>query len=181
LHQLACLDLAQVDPACGGVVDVPTEFSRAELESAARTGSPKLAEAAAAATAAEQAGRLTQYLAGVPALLDRYSGTGGDPYGQAVITAGIDASRLGHAGLLSEAFLLEAAVGYLTESQRTLAIAAWGSSALEWACGELKGAVRAVQPMPPPSGTGVAGYRVADWLEQHGRRTRWKERPCGKL
>ena len=175
MPQLAGLDPAQVDPARGGVIDVSAEFTRAELESAARTGSPALAEAAAAATAAEQAGRLTQYLAGVPALLDRYSGTGGDPYGQAVITAAMDASRLGHTGLLSEAFLLEAAVGYLTDSQRTLAIAAWRSSALEWACDELKGAVRAVQPVPPPSGTGVAGYRVADWLEQHGGRTRWNE------
>ena len=32
--------------------------------------------------------------------------------------------------------------------------------------------MRALQPIPPPDGTGVAGYRVADYLDQHGRRTR---------
>ena len=32
--------------------------------------------------------------------------------------------------------------------------------------------MRALQPVPPPSGTGVAGYQVADYLDQHGRRTR---------
>ena len=29
-----------------------------------------------------------------------------------------------------------------------------------------------MQPVPPISGTGVAGYKVADYLDQHGRRSR---------
>ncbi len=32
--------------------------------------------------------------------------------------------------------------------------------------------MRALQPVPPPSRTGVAGYQVADYLDQYGRRTR---------
>ena len=131
-----------------------------------------LAEAAAAAAGAGQDGQVTQYLAGVPDLLDRYAGPGGDPYGQAVITAAMDAARLGHASPLPAALLQEAAVGYLTGPQRTKAIASWRDTALAWATEELKGAVRALQPVPPPSGTGVAGYQVADYLDQHGRRTR---------
>jgi uncharacterized protein YidB (DUF937 family) len=173
--ELSGLDHAEIDPPRGGIIDVPAEFSSTELEAAASTNFPVLAEAAAAAASAGQGGRLTQYLAGVPALLDRHSGMGGDPYGQAVIIAAMDAARLGSADLLSAVFLLEAAVGYLTDAQRTLAIAAWGDSALDWACEELMGAVRAVQPVAPASGTGVAGYRVADWLDQHGRRSRRKE------
>ena len=66
----------------------------------------------------------------------------------------------------------EAAVGYLTGPQRTTSIESWRDTALAWAAEELKGAVRALQPIPPPSGTGVAGYQVADYLDQYGRRTR---------
>ena len=137
-----------------------------------RTGDPVLAAAAAAAASAGQDGQVTQYLAGVPDLLDRYAGPGGDPYGQAVITAAMDATRLGHASPLPAALLQEAAVGYLTDPQRTKDIASWRDTALAWAAAELNGAVRALQPVPPPSGTGVAGYQVADYLDQHGRRTR---------
>ena len=35
--------------------------------------------------------------------------------------------------------------------------------------------MRALQPVPPALGTGIAGYRIADWLEQYGLRTRRKE------
>jgi uncharacterized protein YidB (DUF937 family) len=162
---------AGIDPARGGVIDVPSEFTAADLEAAASANDPVLAETAAAAAAAGKAGQLTQYLAGVPDLLRRYDGPG-DPYGQAIIKAAMDATRLGHANLLPAALLQEAAVGYLDNSQRTKDIAAWRDGALAWATAELHGAVRAVQPIPPPYGTGVAGYQVADYLDQYGRRTR---------
>ena len=142
------------------------------MTAAASTGDPVLAEAAAAAASAGQDGQVTQYLAGVPDLLDRYDGPGGDPYGQAIITAAMDAARLGHASPLPAALLQEAAVGYLTGPQRTKDIASWRDTALAWATAELRGAVRALQPIPPASGTGVVGYQVADYLDQHGRRTR---------
>ena len=93
---------------------------------------------------------MTQYLAGVPALLDRYNATGGDPYGQAVITAAMDASRFGHAGLLSAAFLVDAAVGYLTDSQRILDVAEWRDHSLKWACEELGARCGHCSPCRPP-------------------------------
>jgi hypothetical protein len=172
LPALTGRDPARIDPARGGVIDVPDQFATADLEAVARTGDPLLAEAAAAAASAGQDGQVTQYLAGVPDLLRRYEESGGDPYGRAVVTAAMDAARFGHASLLTAALVQEAAVGYLTGPQRTMDIASWRDSALAWAAAELHGAVRALQPVPPPSGTGVAGYQVADYLDQHGRRTR---------
>ena len=172
LPKLTRSDPARIDPARGGVIDVPDRFTTAETAAAARTGDPVLAEAAAAAAGAGQDGQVTQYLAGVPDLRDRYNGPGGDPYGQAIITAAMDATRLGHASPLPAALLQEAAVGYLTGPQRTASIESWRDTALAWAVTELNGAVRALQPVPPPSGTGVAGYQVADYLDQYGRRTR---------
>jgi uncharacterized protein YidB (DUF937 family) len=172
LPELTGRDLARLEPARGGVIDVPPEFTETDLQAAARTGDPALADAAEAAASAGQVGQVTQYLAGVPDLLDRYDGPGGDPYGQTVISAAMDATRLGHASPLPAALLQEGAVGYLTDAQRTKDIAIWRETALTWAAEELRGAVRAVRPVPPPSGTGIAGYRVADYLDQHGRRTR---------
>jgi hypothetical protein len=172
LPELTGRDPARIDPARGGVIDVPDRFTTADLEAAARTGDPLLAEAVAAAARAGQDGQVTQYLAGVPHLLDRYDGDGGDRYGQAAITAAMDATRLGHASPLPAALVQEAAVGYLTGPQRTKDIASWGDTALAWAAAELNGAVRALQPVPPAAGTGVAGYQVADYLDQYGRRTR---------
>ena len=93
-------------------------------------------------------------------------------HGQAIITAAMDATRLGHASPLPAALLQEAAIGYLTGPQRTKDIDSWWDTALDWATGELRGAVRALQPIPPVSGTGVAGDQIADYLDQHGRRTR---------
>ena len=84
----------------------------------------------------------------------------------------MDATRLGHACLLPAVLLQEAAVGYLTGPQRTLSIESWRDTALAWATTELKGAVRALQPVPPPEGTGVAGYTVADYLIQYASRER---------
>jgi hypothetical protein len=172
LPDLTTTHRAAIDPARGGVIDVPPKFTGEDLDAATNTGDPVLAEAAAAAAGAGQDGQVTQYLAAVPDLLKRYAGEGGDPYGQAVITAAVDAARLGHASLLPAALLQYAAVDYLTDEQRTKPLATWGETALEWATAELKGAIRALQPVPPPSGTGVAGYRVADYLDQHSRRIR---------
>jgi uncharacterized protein YidB (DUF937 family) len=172
LPELTGHDPARIDPAGGGVIDVPARFTTAEMTSAARTGDRVLAEAAAAAARSGQDGQVTQYLAGVPDLLSRYAGPGGDPYGQAIITAGMDATRLGHASPLPAALVQEAAVGYLTGPQRTKDIASWRGPALAWATDELNGAVRALQPVPPAGGTGVVGYQIADYLDQHGRSTR---------
>ena len=172
LPELTGGETARIDPGRGGVIDVPDRFTTDEMTAAASTGNAVLAEAAAAAASAGQDGQVAQYLAGVPNLLRRYDGPGGDPYGQAIITAAMDATRLGHASPLPAALLQDAAVGYLTGPQRTNYIGSWRDTALAWATDELRGAVQALQPIPPATGTGVAGYQIADYLDQHGRRTR---------
>ena len=155
-----------VNVADGGILDVPARFTASETAAAAAAGDPVLA-----AAAAHGAGQVTQYLAGVPELLRRYDGPGGDPGGQAIITAAMDAARLGHAGPLPAALLRDAAAGYLADA----ALTEGGAAALAWATAAVTGAVPAVRPVagaavrPVP---GAAGYRVAGYLEWHGRRAR---------
>jgi hypothetical protein len=176
LSRQPCLtgsDPATIDPARGGVIDIPVTFTPAEVTAAARAD-PLLADAAQAAASAGQDGQITQYLAGVPDLLNRLDGPG-DPYGQAVILAAMDAARLGCESPLPAAFLIQAAAGYLTSQERTLDPRAWAGPALAWATEKLKGAVQAVQPVPYPHGAGTAGYRSADYLDQHSRSTRAHE------
>ena len=167
LPKLTGYDPAGIEPARGGVIDVPDQFTPDDLKAAACTGDSMLAAAAAAAADAGRVGQVTQYLAGVPDLLDRYAGSGGNPYGQATLTAAMDATRLGHASPMPATLIQEAAVGYLTASQRTEPIASWRDAALAWAAEELRGAIRALQPVASASGTGIAGYQVASYLIQH--------------
>jgi hypothetical protein len=159
-------ELAQYGPdvnaAYGGVLDVPDRFTVEEMTAAAAAGDPVLAAAAAHA-----AGQVTQYLAGVPELLRRYDGPGGDPGGQAIITAAMDAARLGHAAPLPAALLQDAAAGYLTGPPRTEDGAGW---ALAWATAEVTGAVPALRPVQGAAASGE--YRVSGYLEQYGRRAR---------
>ena len=163
LDVLAEYDLTSHDPAYGGVVDVPDRFTPEEMVAAAGAGDPALA---AAAAAAGPDGSVTQYLAGARDLLARYDGPHTDPYGQAIITAAMDASRLGHAGPLPAALLRDAAPGYLADPART--VGDW-DTALAWATDS----GWALQPVPPvAAGNGTPGYRVAGYLDQHGRRTR---------
>jgi hypothetical protein len=172
LPELGTLEPAAVEPRRGGVVDVPDRFTADELAEADRSGSQILGQAVAAARAAGSHGEVAQYLAGVPDLVAQYDGRGGDPYGQALIAAAMDAVRLGHSDILPATLLRDAVTGYLTGPQRSAALSTWWEPALTYATRELKGAVRALEPVPPAGGTGVAGYQIADYLDQHGRRTR---------
>jgi uncharacterized protein YidB (DUF937 family) len=166
---------ADLTSASGGVIDVPLAFTAEEVIAATRTD-PVLADAATAAASAGQTGHLAQYLAAVPDLLDRYQGAAGDRYGRAVIIAAMDAARLGCQNPLTEALLLEAAPGYLADpADRTKPVSAWGEAALAWATEMLRGAVQAVQPVPPTHGIGIVGYRPADYLDQHGRNDRQQQ------
>ena len=166
LDVLAEYDLTSHDPAYGGVVDVPDLFTPEEMAAAAKAGDPALA---AAAAAAGPDGPVIQHLAGARDLLARYDGPDTDPYGQAIITAAMDASRLGHAGPLPAALLRDAAVGYLADPDRTVGHVGEWDTALAWATDS----GWALQPVPPTAaGDGIPGYRVAGYLDQHGRRTR---------
>ena len=160
LDVLAGDDLNSHDPAYGGVVDVPDRFTAEEMTAAAEAGDPVLA-------AAGPDGQVIQYLAGAPELLARYDGPGADPYGRAVITAAMDAARLGHAGPLPADLLRDAAVGYLAGQPHP---AGW-DAALAWATGP----GWALRPVPSGDDSAPGGYQVAGYLDQHGRRTRRDE------
>ena len=162
LDVLAGDDLNSHDPAYGGVVDVPDRFTPEEMAAAAEAGDPALA---AAVAAAGPDGQVIGHLAGARELLARYDGPGADPYGRAVITAAMDAARLGHAGPLPAGLLRDAAVGYLAGQPHP---AAGWDAALAWATGS----GWALRPVPSDDGSGRAGYQVAGYLDQHGRRTR---------
>ncbi|MDF5751756.1 hypothetical protein [Spongiactinospora sp. TRM90649] len=174
LPELTGHDPRQVDPGRGGVVDVPDRFTAEEVARALRDGDTTLEQAATAAAGSGEDGRLAQYLAGVPELLAHWQGPGADPYGQALITAALDAVRLGHPYPLGRELLERAAVGYLSPAHRAVSDAdragrldrAWA-----YATRTLKGAIQALQPVPPEDGIGVAGYRPADYLEHSSRRT----------
>ncbi|MFB8760687.1 hypothetical protein [Streptomyces nigra] len=172
LPELTGADPRGVDPADGGVVDVPDHFSDQDLHDARCRDDPTLNEAIAAAEQAGAAGQLAQFLAGVPDLIDHYHGSGAHPYGHALINAAMDATLLDRTQLLSRQMLDHAAVGYLSTRHRALSSQRWSELQEHgWAyvTYALKGAIQALQPVPPEQGTGVAGYRLADYLDQHGR------------
>ncbi|MEV7010775.1 hypothetical protein [Streptosporangium sp. NPDC051022] len=117
-------------------------------------------------------GQITQELAGAPELLRRYRHA--DPAEQAVLWAAIDARRLGHSLYLSEPFLQHAAPGYLDDHtwDQIGGQEDWFTTALDRLTARhrrLPGPLieHRVRPGEPPSAQLL--YRLADYLEQHGR------------
>ena len=151
------------------VIRIAPEFSPAEQDRA---------RAAAArdrrlAVALEAAGYgLTQTLAAAPQLVARWQNAKtADPYAWAVLTAALDAARLGARAPLSPDLLRAAAPGYCTSAQQAEAPANWFEQALAYATEKLHGAAAALSPAGPDMGQ-VAGYTVADYLIQHASRER---------
>lgn len=89
----------------GKAMHVPTAFDTQGLEDARVVGAhdPRLADALARASD----GRIAQYMAGAPALLERYRAA--PPAARAVVCAAVDASRLGGVRLVGRDFLRVAA------------------------------------------------------------------------
>lgn len=113
-----------------------------------------------------------QHLAGAPELLHRWRHA--DPYTGAVITAALDARRMGVQTSLPSGLLMHAADGYLDGRTRTSAPVDWFKTALSTATQPRKGTTAPLIPTSDPMGrTGtVAGYSVADYLLQQGLRER---------
>jgi hypothetical protein len=153
------LDLAAVIP-------IDPAFSAAERgrARAAATRDPRLR------VALESAGYgLTQTLAAAPQLVARWQHA--DPYARAVLTAALDAARLGARAPLSAEFLRAAAPGYCTSQQQAEAPENWFEQALAYASGKLHGAVAVLSPAGAGMGQ-VAGYTAADYLIQYANRER---------
>lgn len=159
----------------GTLIHVPDAFTCAELDVLRSAADPRLA---AASTVRE--GRVTQFLAGAPILLERYQTA--EPPARAVIEAAMDARRLGYGQDLPLAFLANAAPGYMTDSEWDAAGDAWLEQALAYTAEPAKGAAGPVGPTRSrPSSRGrsdssqpnlAPSYRLADYLDEHGRKRR---------
>ena len=147
-----------------GVAFSPAEQHRAR---AAATRDPRLR------VALEAGGYgLTQTLAAAPQLVARWEDAQtASPYAWAMLTAALDAARLGARAQLSAGFLRAAAPGYLTSQQQAEAPKKWFKQALAYATTKLNGAAAALSPIGAGMGQ-VAGYTVADYLIQHASRER---------
>jgi hypothetical protein len=161
-HERQLLDLAtviRIDPA----------FTRAEMvrARAAAARDPRLK------AALESAGYgLTQTLAAAPQLVARWhDAQTADPYAWAVLTAALDAARLGARAPLSDGFLRAAAPGYLTSQQRAEASQDWFERAMDYATGKVRGVAAPLALAGAGMGQ-VAGYTAADYLIQHAARER---------
>ena len=151
------------------VVRIGAAFSPAEQDRAraAAAGDRRLALALGAGGYG-----LTQTLAAAPQLVARWQDAqAANPYGWAVLTAAMDAARLGTRAPLSPGLLRAAAPGYCTSAQQAEAPANWFEQALAYATGKLYGAAAALAPAGAGMGQ-VAGYTVADYLIQHASRER---------
>jgi thioredoxin-like negative regulator of GroEL len=115
---------------------------------------------------------LTQTLAAAPQLVGRWQDArSASPYAWALLTAALDAARLGARAPLSADLLRAAAPGYCTSQQQAEAPENWLEQALVYATGKLHGAAAALSPAGAGMGQ-IAGYNVADYLLQHASRER---------
>jgi uncharacterized protein YidB (DUF937 family) len=159
-------------------ITVPAAFTAAQLQRLSQAGDVRLAQAVGA-----QDGQVIQFLAGVPELLARYRNA--QPAPTALIHAAMDAYRMGVRSALPRAFLEAAAPGYLTDFDWDQLPEDWLEKALAYTSAPSKGIrgpltrIRPRNPGPDHAG-GAAGtgqdetslYRLADYLDQYGRRHR---------
>jgi hypothetical protein len=154
-------------------LDVPEAFAGGDLVQLNRVVAtdPRLA---AAAEAAHRDGKVVQVLAGGPELVQRYDhpADAEDRFGKAVLTAAMDARRLGCEFPIGTAFLQAAAPAYMDPSDRTSAPDTWFVTGLGHATREIRG-IAALTGQRQGPGIGPAdGYVLHDYLDQHGRLTR---------
>ncbi|MFJ8011283.1 hypothetical protein [Streptomyces sp. NPDC096339] len=131
---------------------------------------------AAALRAAGSSGRMLQHLTAGPELVRRWESGPDHWFGaaeHAVLTAALEARRLGHAGAVPTRFLNEAAAAFMDPAARATARPDWFATALDSlvsAHGSGPPALVAERHRP---GVGAPdGYRPDDYLEQHVRRVR---------
>ena len=171
----------------GHDITVPAAFTPAQMSQLARAADARMALAARSA----HDGEVIQFLAGAPELLARYRNA--PPAAAALIDAAMDARRLGMGVGLPQAFLEAAAPGYLTDDQWDALGEDWLEQALAYTavpCKGARGPLTRIRPRPasraargrgdqPASLAAAAGplYRLADYLDQHGRAHRASQIP----
>ena len=169
----------------GRRITVPGAFTAAQVAALRRSGDPRLAAAGAAGS-----GQVSQFLAGAPVLLDRYQDA--QPPARAVIESAMDARRLGHGMALPHALLEAAAPAYMSDAEWDSAGDDWLEQALAFTaepCKGTAGPVTRIRPRPasgPAAGSASAAsggpaYKLADYLDQHGRRHRAARLPADEF
>ncbi|MFD9412650.1 tetratricopeptide repeat protein [Streptomyces sp. NPDC059989] len=178
----------------GRTLHVPSSFDAEALRATAelaRRGDLQLAEAL---TRASIHGQVTQDLAGAPALLHTYEH--GSPAARALLEVAMDARRLSIGLHLPQAFLTDAAIGYLADTDYDELTEDWAEAAYAELAKPVHGrqaALRRAAPRPercppgasPSAPVQAAGlstgpvFRLADYLEQHGRTARRRLCPPG--
>ncbi|MFB6987950.1 hypothetical protein ACFC0C_16365 [Streptomyces sp. NPDC056178] len=155
----------------GAAIRVPASFDETALGSL-RTAAVCDARLRQAVEQAEQ-GRVAQYLAGGPALVERYETA--PPAARALVNAAMDARRLGHGMDLPMTFLEGAAWAYLDEFERDQLGDDWVEQALAYTAAAVHGVrgllTRCRKGLPGPDTTNLdfSTYRLADYVEQYGR------------
>ncbi|MEU5797353.1 hypothetical protein ABZ800_28080 [Streptomyces sp. NPDC047813] len=150
----------------GKGVYVPAAFEAQELGDARTVGGHdgRLADALAHTVG----GRIAQYMAGAPTLLERYRTA--PPAARAVIGAAMDASRLGGAGLVGREFLQAAAEGYLSDDDYDALGEEWLEDALAYTQQPSKGVRGLLSRVRARPGTGGrGGWRLSDYMDHIGR------------
>ncbi|MDX3099840.1 tetratricopeptide repeat protein [Nonomuraea angiospora] len=157
------------------VIQVPSSVS--EAERALATAMAASDDRIAIALESTDYG-LFQVIAAAPQLVERWHAA--DPYAAAVITAAIDAVRLGVESPLCEKFLEEAAPGYCDARQRSEAPENWFELAVTYLTTKVRGAASMLAPSAPPGAMGRrTGFLVADYLQQYlGKRRRMAKVPA---
>jgi hypothetical protein len=150
----------------GKGVYVPTVFKAQELEDARTVGGHDVRLADALAHTGD--GRIAQYMAGAPALLERYRTA--PPAARAVIRAAMDARRLGGVALVGQDFLQAAAEGYLGDDDYDALGEGWLEDALAYTQQPSKGVRGLLSRVRARPGTsGRAGWRLSDYMDHIGR------------
>ena len=157
----------------GSSKPVPEAFTGRSFIAAryAAGADPRLAEAFHNA----DHGQITQYLAGVPVLIERYRNAPAPA--RALIEAAMDARRLGHGVALPRGLLEAAAAIYLTDQQWDSLSEDWFNRALAYTaayCRGVRGPLTSIRPRPNTPSGGETCYRLADYLVQLRRVTRDK-------
>ncbi|MBK5994841.1 tetratricopeptide repeat protein [Streptomyces sp. MBT58] len=169
----------------GRTVTIPDTFDQTALRTAAALASQGDLLLADSLTRTRADGRVTQDLAGAPALLHRYEHA--SPAARALLEAAMDARRLGLGIRLPQAFLTEAAADYLDSKDYDELTDDWAEAAyadlarpVHGKQAPLRRTVLRPEQRPPgraaSSAERVASagplFQIADYLEQHGRTSR---------
>ena len=148
------------------VVDVPDALTTTELRRAEAFGNdPRIRSALDTPDVG-----FTQVLAAGPELI-RWWENAASPYGKALITAALDARRVGAHHPVTRNFLAAATPTYLSSAQQATAPPDWLDRALRYATTLQHGATGTLTPVAAGMGD-IGAYTTADYLHQHARRVR---------